>query len=1278
LRQQEISFYIRSDTLKKNLVSVFIPSYNYARYLGAAIDSIIAQTYQDWELVIVDDASSDDSPAIIERYRRRYPDRIRSVLLDKNVGQSEASNIGFRMLDGEFIAPLAADDVARPERLAEGVAYLRRQPNVAAVFSRVGHIDADGRPVPAIASVFNQGFDDLRWRLLEGNFLCATTPLIRHSALREIGNANPNLAFVEDYDLWMRLLDRYELARVDDIWVDYRMHGENLSFAQNSRAQKIGPLYESVAVAVRAMSRWPLNRLHNFKSRPGTGEHRKETALVLVRLAETCMKLEQSFFSQLDEFGLRSPGMGFSAAYGFLLDALQNDSSHPNAKTMLREIYGIWGDAGRAAGLKSSTLGEMAALLPTHQSPAETNQGEQKRADELPEFSDYENWSRMLGLARAEAAQYDHLAEKGGLSTRFHLATILPPGAEDHLITVIKSLAAQSHSNVLLTVVAATDAPPGLEGGRLRWIRAEKDPLAAINQSLVHEDATWVGLINCGDQLADTALTFAAEAIGRNPGWKGLYTDDDCLGSDGHCHSPRLKPDFDVTLLRGMNYTDGLVMVRWDAFAALGGFDASMAGAASYDMLLKLAEKNEHAVVGHLVGPLLHRAASVTGDLESMLRAMTEHLRRSGVAATIGPGTLPESMRIDYAIEDIPLVSMIIPTRDRLPLLSRCIESILEKTAYANYEIIIVDHESRAEDTQRFLHGLSTSGASTPGESRLRVIRHQGEFSLSALFNAGARQAKGSHLVLMHDDVAVLHADWLEKLLAHVQRPGIGAVGARLLSADGKLQHAGIALGLSGTADLVGSGAALDDMGHLGRYVMEQEVTAVSAACLLVRRQAFETAGGFDETMFPVFFPDVDLCLRMAESGWNIVWTPHATLLHDGPARLAEGIRSAPLTPQERSQRWKAEQEQLLKRWLPQLARDPHYNRLYSLHMPAFRLCKDTLLARDPLPWKPLPRILAQPADRHGCGYYRISAPLAALATQERVQGWDTMEFYLPVEIERFSPDSVIFQRPYSDLQLEFIERTAKYSKSLRVFELDDLITRIPEGNVHRNAFPADLSSRLKRAAAGCDRLVVSTQPLADHLKPWHEDIRVVGNYLPSEPWSHHAPLRRTSAKPKVGWAGAYGHEGDMLMMEAVIRELADEVDWILLGSCPSILRPYIRELHDLVEIKDYPAKLAGLNLDLAIAPLEINAFNEAKSHLKLLEYGIQGYPVICTDITPYQGDYPVRRVRNTQSGWIKAIREHTGDLSECGKRGDVLRDYVRKNWMLEDHLDAWLKAWLP
>lgn len=1255
--------------MKKNLVSVFIPSYNYARYLGAAIDSILTQSYTDWELIIIDDASTDNSAELIERYRRRYPDKIRSVLLKENIGQARTSTMGFGMALGEFLAPLAADDLARPNRLAEGVAYLRQQPRIAAAFSRVGYIDSDGRPLPSGAGIFNQEFDNLRWRLLAGNFLCATTPVIRLATLREVGILNPGLGFVEDYDLWLRLLDHHELVRVDGTWVDYRVHGENLSYAKNRQEQKFGPLYESVAVAVRAMQRWPLARLHAFQAKAGTPGYQKEAAAVQVRLAETCLALEQAFFAQMTDAGLPSPKQGVAAAYSFILDALQNDPANTRAQSLLVDIYGLLGDSKRAAGGKSCSLGEMA----THgKLPAAAEAPTEEKSGTGQELSSYENWAKLFGLNQLEARQYERLASAGGLKARFHLATILPEGEENKLVATLKSIAAQSHASVLFTVVAGSDAPPGFAGERLRWIRADHEPLAAVNQSLIREDATWVGLIRCGDQIAEATLTIAAENIDRLPLLKAIYTDDDCVGVDGHIHSPRLKPEPDFTLLRSTNYAEGLVLTRWDAFVALGGFDASMHLAATYDLLLKQSERELPSAFGHLRGPLLHRLMPRLINPDAQARALAAHLERTRTVAAIGPGPVPESIRIDYALAATPLVSLIVPTRDRLSLLSRCIESILEKTTYAAYEIVIVDHGSSKEETRGYLRGLSSLN-----DPRFRVVQFSGAFSLAALFNAGASQAKGSYLLFLHDDVAVLHNNWIDKLLAHGLRPGIGAVGARLVTADGKLQHAGIVLGLSGVAELVGSGAALDDPGELGRYALEQEVAASSSACLLVRQNTFASLNGFDQTQYPIFLPEVDFCLRMAAAGWKTVWTPQATLLHDGPSRLAEAAKSAPLAPAERRQAWSQETEALLQRWLPQLARDPHYSSLYSLHPPAFRICDDSLLARDVLPWKPLPRILAQPADRHACGLYRVSAPLLALAKDGQVQGWDSMAFYSPLEIERYSPDSVVFQRPFTDLQLDFIERTARYSKSLRVFELDDLITSTPESNVNRQGFPHDLATRLKKAAAGCDRLVVSSEPLAQALKKWHSDIRVVNNYLPSERWLPHRGGRQEGGKPRVGWSGAYGHEGDLQMMQGIFTELRDEVHWVVFGDCPAGLRPLIHEIHELVPIAQYPAKLASLNLTLAIAPLEINAFNEAKSHLKVLEYGILGYPVICTDIAPYQGDYPVTRVRNQTRDWIKAIREMLTDLDECARQGDLLRSYVIENWLLENNLEAWKKAWL-
>jgi O-antigen biosynthesis protein len=1284
--------------LKKDLVTIVIPSYNYQRYLGSAIDSILAQTYRNWELIVIDDASSDDSPIIIEHYRRRYPDRIRGILLKENVGQGEAANIALRSATGEFVGFLAADDVARPTRLEAAVAILRQRSNLAGAFSRVAYIDKDSRPIPVGQDVFNRGFDDLRWQLLEGNFLCATSAVLRHSAILESGGFNRSLRYTEDYDLWLRLLDRFELVRVDDIWVDYRLHGSNLSFAANSDDQPLGPLYESVIGAVRAMRRWPLERLHQFRTRAGTEGHRQETASVQVRLAECCLRLEENFFRQLRDVGIASPGIGLSAAYGFVLDALQNDPANQAATTLLSVIYSALGDTGRAAGGKSSTVRELLTSrigAPSTATSLEPPTASEKSAvtvrlatpstaalSESPasapaqktDQSGYGAWASMFGLTRSEAVQYDRLAATGGLDARFHLAVVLSQGCESDLVATLKSLTAQLHTNVLLTVVASIDAPPGFVGEKLRWLRADGEPLAAVNQSLIREEASWVGLLECGDQLANTALLLAAAAIGRNPDWQALYTDDDQISADGSLAAPRLKPDFDLTLTRSCPYVDGLVLVRWDAFAALGGFDPTSGKAANYDLLFKLSERGKSPPIGHLPSPLLHRVATrpIDGG-EAFRRAVQAHLARTGTNATVAPVTQSDTWTLLYAITEEPLVSLIIPTRDRLPLLSRCLESILEKTAYRHYEIIVVDHGSNSADAANFMAGLAGLG-----ESRLRVLRKDGPFSLAALMNAGAREARGQHLVFLHDDVATLHPEWLQNLVGHAQRPGVAAVGARLLSSDGRLQHAGIVLGLSGLAELIGSGAALDDPGYLGRYAHDQEVAAISAACLLVRREAFDAIGGFDEAGFPVFLTEVDFCLRLAEAAWHMVWTPQATLLHDGPAKLAEGIRSAPGTPADRKSAWAAESDLLLKRWLPALARDPHYSPLHSLRPPAYRLCEDPLLARDMLPWKPMPRVFAQPADRQACGHYRMSAPLLALATAGKIQAWDSMDFYDPVEMERIDADVVIQQRPYTEAQFAFLERTSRYNRALRLFDLDDLITLIPEKSANRGGFPPDMGTRLKRAASLCNRLVVSTAPLANAIRDWHDDIRVVPNYLPKNHWTQLSPTRRKGDRPRVGWAGALGHEGDLALVAEVVANMAKEVDWVFLGHCPEALRGLMTEVHAPVSIADYPAALAGLSLDVAIAPLEINAFNEAKSALKILEYGALGYPVVCSDIAPYQGSFPVTLVRNRPQDWVKAIRALALDPALAAAEGDRLRAHVRDHWMLEDHLDEWLAAWLP
>jgi glycosyltransferase involved in cell wall biosynthesis len=284
-----------------------------------------------------------------------------------------------------------------------------------------------------------------------------------------------------------------------------------------------------------------------------------------------------------------------------------------------------------------------------------------------------------------------------------------------------------------------------------------------------------------------------------------------------------------------------------------------------------------------------------------------------------------------------------------------------------------------------------------------------------------------------------------------------------------------------------------------------------------------------------------------------------------------------------------------------------------------------------------------------------------------------------PVAMERFQPTSLVLQRQIHEHQIKLLESYRDYSRAFKVFELDDLIQQIPVKSMFHGVMPKDVVKSLRRALSAMDRFVVSTPRLAEEFRGFHADIRVVLNRLPVDWWSGLAAQRRVGRKPRVGWGGGSSHRGDLELIADVVRDLAGEVEWVFFGMCPDKLRPYVHEFHTGVPIEEYPRKLASLNLDLALAPLEENAFNECKSNLRLLEYGACGYPVICTDIACYASELPATRVKNRYKDWIGAIRMHLDDLDATARLGDALREEVRKDWMLEgDKLTAWRDAWLP
>jgi GT2 family glycosyltransferase len=886
------------------------------------------------------------------------------------------------------------------------------------------------------------------------------------------------------------------------------------------------------------------------------------------------------------------------------------------------------------------------------------------------------------------AARSDWVAERvreWDFIPKLALGVLMPRGSEAQLALTLRSLGSQIIGHWVLHIVAETDPPVALDAEpRIVWHRTTDRPAAELTRRLAESGADFVAMIDAGDQLAPHTLFSLADAFFRHPEWHALYTDEARIDPQGVLSNPHFKPDFNIDLMRGLPYVGALLAVRRELFAAMGGFDPAWDGTEDYDLSLRLAERLGVTGFGHVADALYHRlttsgrsrrsADEICADMPKIVQA---HLDRLGIAATAEPSVPAHTCRVRYRHDGPdPLVSIIVPTKNQAAMLKRCVESVLKLTSYDNYELIIVDNGSDEAEACAYLQSIEDKLAEIG--SRIRVLRAPGPFNFSGLNNRAVREcAQGDYLCLLNNDAAPLDAAWLGEMMELARRPDVGVVGAKLTYPDGRLQHAGVILGVGNgaPAEHPYNGDPANAMGYWGRLLVPQDFSAVTAACCVIRRSLWDELGGFDEDSFAVSYNDVDFCLRAREAGYLVVWTPRARLLHEASASQRARVEGKAIAAH--NARFAGERLAMYRKWMRQIAFDPAYNRNLSSMGTGFSVETESAPTWDP-EFRPRERVLVYSADREGCGEYRVIAPSRALFKSGLTHAYETMRLMTPPEIARMAPDSIVFQRQLELIQIDFIEWVKQTSSAFRVFELDDLITNLPPKSAHRSHIASDIAQRLKRALSLCDRFVTSTEPLAHAYRKMCDEAVVVPNRLEKSRWLGLSAGRREGGKPRVGWAGAVGHLGDLGIIAKAVEATAKEVDWVFFGMCPDALRPFVAEFHPWAALHDYAAKLASLDLDLAVAPLEFHPFNETKSNLRLLEYGIVGYPVLCTDILPYQGDLPVIRVGNRHRDWVGKIRELVADRDALHRAGEVLRQAVIGDWMLEDHLDEWKRAWLP
>jgi O-antigen biosynthesis protein len=561
----------------------------------------------------------------------------------------------------------------------------------------------------------------------------------------------------------------------------------------------------------------------------------------------------------------------------------------------------------------------------------------------VPVIDAYSAWVEKHGTLTEEDTQVLRAAVDG-FAERPLISIVMPVfnTPEKWLRAAIASVQNQTYPHWELCIADDASSDPQV----LRVLKeiAERDPRvrfmqrpsnghisAASNSALSMAQGAWVGLLDHDDVLAPQALSVVVQAINHFAQTDLFYSDEDKIDAFGRRFDPHFKPDWNPELFYSKNFVSHFSVFRKSVLDRIGGFREGFEGSQDYDLVLRFTEATTAERIRHIPEILYHWRA-IPGSValaeseksyahERARRAIAEHLERKGKKAVVEKG-FGMMHRVRYALPDpSPLVSVIIPTRDRRDLLKKVVEGLRHRTEYAHWELILVDNQTSDPSTLDFFRLLKQ-------DSRVRILRDDNPFNFSALVNLAAGQAKGSILLLLNNDIEMVEPQWLTELVSLAVQQDIGCVGAKLLYPDGTIQHAGVYLGIGGVADHLYRFFPAESSAAQGNIQLCASVSAVTAACLAVRKAVFDTVGGFDAQYLSVAYNDVDFCLKVKALGLRNLYQPAAKLVH------AESASRGADTDPVRVQRFEGERDIMKKRWGKGLESDFAYSPSLSLKGP--------------------------------------------------------------------------------------------------------------------------------------------------------------------------------------------------------------------------------------------------------------------------------------------------------------------------------------------------------
>lgn len=910
------------------LVSILIRSMDRV-WLSEALASVALQEYSNIEVIVV--AATPHHQALAQRCGAHS---LKLIATDVPLNRTQAANRALDHASGQFLLILDDDDWLMPEHISRLVKTLSQLTLYRAAYTGVSLVDIHNRP---IGNSFEYAFDATQ--LFARNLTPIHGVLFHRSLLADGCRFDESLDQFEDWDFWLQISRKTVMAHISGISAAYRVHessGVHDAAAKAGRAQ----LYEKwQKLCSEEELETIMERLWRFSTLLDENCHLTQA---LQHEKESRDQLNNQLANQLIELGITNNRTQVLQAQ---ISALFNSRSWQitaplraltrlltKTKTYLRLVIALLINPKEVLRL----LVRAVQIFKRHglSGIRQAIHNKFPRAHHAT-TANYLTW---ISLAEPKPEDYSRLAQIAGIwKMKLTISVVMPTFNSNlpFLKAAIDSVKNQVYSDWELCVADDASTDPQIRqyleseqanDARIRILFREKNGhiSAASNSALTLASGQFIALLDHDDVLHPLALWHIAKSINENPDAGILYSDEDKLSQAGERCNPYFKCDFNPELMLAHNMISHLGCYRKSLIDVVGGFREDFVGSQDYDLALRIIDQIPTSQIIHIPHVLYHwritpESTALNLNTKSYaqsaaIRAISDHISRKGLSGKVTP--CPEMPHIGYRVQfdcptPHPKVSIIIPTRDKAKLLENCIDSILNKTSYANYEIIVMDNGSSESASFELFERLTKHG--------IRVIRDESPFNYSALNNKAAKLSQGQFICLMNNDIEVITPGWLEEMVSFAAQTDVGAVGARLWYPNDTIQHAGVIVGLGGVAGHAFVNLGRGEPGYFGRAIVHQSYSAVTAACLVVRKSVFDQVDGLDESL-AIAFNDVDFCLRIREAGYRNVWTPYAEMYHHESAS-----RGTEDTPAKKA-RFEQECALIRTRWAEITAYDPTYS----------------------------------------------------------------------------------------------------------------------------------------------------------------------------------------------------------------------------------------------------------------------------------------------------------------------------------------------------------------